>query len=538
MYKSTFHSQLSPVEDLYHEPPSSPSAPGKTNHRGSTSSVATLVDETTPFLSTGIKSPLLLWESKDPYQHTMGCDHPYFYAMVMKADGVKELKAIYKFAWPLMVTFLLGMGMKLVDVWFYGKLGSQVLAATSLGGLFITVTGLALGNGMLTAIDTLVSQAFTGAQNSRTLGIILQRSILIIGTFCVPVAVVWYHAEEILIMMGQDPKLASMAQVYANWSILVIMPMMISTAIRRFLQSIGKMHITMYMIIVLFPLNYIVDYVLLYRLDWGMTGVALQFAIFHTTVLAVYTVFLYMGTDFKKKYWPGWTKEACTQWNTFLKLGIPGMLSVSTDWAFEVCAMVTGVLGETSLAAQSIVLSVNSFLLMVPFALSSALTVRLGHHLGASQPEKAKFCVLLSGMIGFCLISLNAMIMFGFRVPIARHFTKDEQVIEAVTSLLSIVSPCHFVVGNGILLSGVLNAFGKQYIVAALNLTSYYIIGLPFGIWLTFSYGWGLLGVWSGVVMAGMIKVAVELFYLVRYIDWEEECRLAIKRVKDQELPL
>jgi MATE family multidrug resistance protein len=167
-------------------------------------------------------------------------------------------------------------------------------------------------------------------------------------------------------MMGQDPKLASMAQVYVNWSILVIMPMMISTAIRRFLQSIGKMHITMYMIIVLFPLNYLVDYVLLYRLDWGMTGVALQFAIFHTTVLAVYTVFLYMGTDFKKKYWPGWTKEACTQWNTFLKLGIPGMLSVSTDWAFEVCAMVTGVLGETSLAAQSIVLSVNSFLLMVP----------------------------------------------------------------------------------------------------------------------------------------------------------------------------
>jgi MATE family multidrug resistance protein len=87
--------------------------------------VATLVDETTPFLSTGIKSPLLLWESKDPYQHTMGCDHPYFFAMVMKADGVKELKAIYKFAWPLMATFLLGMGMKLVDVWFYGKLGSQ-----------------------------------------------------------------------------------------------------------------------------------------------------------------------------------------------------------------------------------------------------------------------------------------------------------------------------------------------------------------------------------------------------------------------------
>lgn len=185
MYKSTFHSQLSPVEDLYSEPPSSPSTHGKSSHRGSTSSVATLVDETTPFLSTGIKAPLLLWESKDPYQHAMGCDHPNFYAMAMKTDGVKELKAIYKFAWPLMVTFLLGMGMKLVDVWFYGKLGSQgkvclfltlmdrspaylffttllllVLAATSLGSLFITVTGLALGNGMLTGERKKIMQKF------------------------------------------------------------------------------------------------------------------------------------------------------------------------------------------------------------------------------------------------------------------------------------------------------------------------------------------------------------------------------------------
>jgi MATE family multidrug resistance protein len=42
------------------------------------------------------------------------------------------------------------------------------------------------------------------------------------------------------------------------------------------------------------------------------------------------------------------------------------MLSVSTDWAFEVCAIIAGVLGKTSLAAQSVVLSVNALLLMIP----------------------------------------------------------------------------------------------------------------------------------------------------------------------------
>lgn len=49
-----------------------------------------------------------------------------------------------------------------------------------------------------------------------------------------------------------------------------------------------------------------------------------------------------------------------------LKIGIPGMLSVSTDWAFEVCAIIAGVLGQTSLAAQHVVLTVNTLLLMIP----------------------------------------------------------------------------------------------------------------------------------------------------------------------------
>ncbi|KAI8098782.1 mate-domain-containing protein [Halteromyces radiatus] len=509
------------------------------HHRGSTSSIATLVDETTPLFSTGIKtSPLLLLENKDPQQHYLGTDSSYFYAMVKKTDYFQETQGLFKFVWPLLTSFLSAMGMKLVDVSFFGKLGPQVLAATSLGNLFLTICGVAFGNGMLTAIDTLVSQAFTGAQHPWTLGIILQRSLIIMGLFSIPVGIIWYHAETILITMGQDPKLASMAQIYLDWTIPVIYPIFITTAIRRFFQCIGKMKVTLYIVLLIFPLNYLVDYTLLQWLDLGMKGAALQNTIYHLMVVTLYSGMLYFGTDFGKKYWPGWSKDACHQWGTFMKLGVPGMLSVSTDWAFEVCAMVTGVLGETSLAAQSIVLSVNTFLLMIPYALSTAVTVRLGHHLGANQPEKAKLCVVISVITGFCLVSFNAMLMFGFRYPITRHFTKDDLVTEAAIALISIVSPCHFVVGNGIILSGVLTAFGKQYLVAIFNLTSYYLVGLPFGIWLTFSYGWGLSGVWSGVVLAGLLKTIGETICLIYYIDWDEECRLAMKRIVDQELPL
>ncbi|CAO3606778.1 unnamed protein product [Cunninghamella blakesleeana] len=354
--------------------------------------------------------------------------------------------------------------------------------------------------------------------------------------FSVPFGILWYYGESVLLWMGQDPQLASMAQVYLYFAIPALLPTFISTAIRKFVQSLGKMKITMYMVIVIFPLNHLVDYILLSKLDLGMYGVSLQNTLFHLIVLVVYGSFLYFGTDFKKKYWPGFTNEAFHHWHEFLKLGIPGMLSVSTDWAFEVCALITGVLGETNLAAQNVVISVNSFLIMIPTAISNALTVRLGHYLGANQPEKAKSCAIISFVLGFIIVTLNSIIIYAFRYQIASYFTNNELIVDTVVELFVIVSPCHFVVGMGTVLSGILTAFGKQYIVATFNLTSYYIIGLPFGIWLTFHQQSGLVGVWSGVAIAGLIKCIGEGFVLVYSIDWENECYLAMKRVADQEL--
>ncbi|KAG0168012.1 hypothetical protein DFQ28_005917 [Apophysomyces sp. BC1034] len=65
-------------------------------------------------------------------------------------DAIEEIRAILGFLWPLLVTYLLGKGMRLVDIRFLGKQGSQVMAAVSLANLYTTVGGLAMGFGLLT----------------------------------------------------------------------------------------------------------------------------------------------------------------------------------------------------------------------------------------------------------------------------------------------------------------------------------------------------------------------------------------------------
>lgn len=47
------------------------------------------------------------------------------------------------------------------------------------------------------------------------------------------------NAEPILVLMGQDPSLASMAQVYIIISIPYMFLCFTNTALRKFLQSIG-----------------------------------------------------------------------------------------------------------------------------------------------------------------------------------------------------------------------------------------------------------------------------------------------------------
>ncbi|CAO3643081.1 unnamed protein product [Mucor fragilis] len=277
----------------------------------------------------------------------------------------QELQAIFRFALPLIVTFLLGVGNKVIDVWFLGKVGSEAMAVASLGNLFTTVAGLSVGMGILTAVDTLVAQAFTGASNPHTVGVILQRALAIMYIFGAVITAIWCYSERILLSMGQSPELARKTHEYILLFIPNIFSVFTIVALRKFLQGLGEMKVTMYLVMLLFPINIASNYFFLIHMEMGITGAAYHSVFITTVLLSVYILFIFICTD-AKKFWPGFTMQAFCHWGEFLKLGIPGMLSVSVDWAFEVCAIITGVLGQTSLAAQSVVISCISLFLMIP----------------------------------------------------------------------------------------------------------------------------------------------------------------------------
>lgn len=72
--------------------------------------------------------------------------------------------------------------------------------------------------GLASGMDTLCGQAF-GARNYAVLGEVLQRARLICWTVCLPIALLWWWMEPVLLFLGQEPELSRLAAV--NMRIMV-----------------------------------------------------------------------------------------------------------------------------------------------------------------------------------------------------------------------------------------------------------------------------------------------------------------------------
>lgn len=83
-----------------------------------------------------------------------------------------------------------------------------MIAGVGLGSVFANFSGWALVIGMNSALDTLVSQS-AGAGKLEMCGVYLNRGRFIMTLFFLPVLVLSFYIEPILLWSGQNPRVAA-----------------------------------------------------------------------------------------------------------------------------------------------------------------------------------------------------------------------------------------------------------------------------------------------------------------------------------------
>jgi len=164
--------------------------------------------------------------------------------------------------------------------------------------------------------------------------------------------------------------------------------------------------------------------------------------------------------------------------------------------------------------------------------LSIAAAVRVGNLLGESKAKRAAISTHASFFIAFFIAMGWSAMFLVFKDHWGKLFNDDPEVIRLVSSILPLVALFQLMDGLAAVVAGILRAQGRQATGAILNLVSYYIVGIPLGIYLTFKHDMELWGLWIGLTVALLCTSTVGGL-IVLWADWDREVEKVMERLED-----
>ncbi|KAI1639794.1 mate-domain-containing protein [Biscogniauxia mediterranea] len=431
----------------------------------------------------------------------------------------RETKTIAVYSRSLIVTFLLQYSINIASIFTVGRIGKIELGAVSLGTMTANICCFAPMQGLATSLDTLCSQAY-GSGHKHLVGLQLQRMTYFLWLLTLPVAVLFFFAEDILRMIVLEPRSAELAGLYLRIIIAGVPGFAAFESGKRFVQSQGLFVATTYVLLIAAPINIFINWLLVWHFELGFIGAPIAVAI--TQNLMPTLLLLYVCFVNGSQCWGGFTKRALSNWGPMIWLALPGMIMVVAEWlAFEILTLVSSRLGTSYLAAQSILVTVTSTTFMIPFPVSIAASTRIANLIGAKLVGAAKTSAKVAFFAG-CVIGLfNLTVLASFRFQLPHLFTQDEEVISIVATVLPLCAVMQIFDGLAAVAHGLLRGIGKQSFGGYANILAYYLVALPISFAAAFALGWNLMGLWFGTTIGLMLVAFVEYWYI--YVsDWDK----------------
>ncbi|KAM5575532.1 protein DETOXIFICATION 27 [Rosa sericea] len=443
-----------------------------------------------------------------------------------------ETKKLWRIVGPAIVSRLAGYTMTVITQAFAGHLGDNELAAFSIVNNVILGFSFGLLLGMASALETLCGQAF-GAKRYPMLGIYLQRSWIVLFICCVVLSPVYIYASPILKLIGQTDEVAELSEVVSLW----VLPMHFSYAImfplQRFLQSQLKNFVTLWMSVVVLVFHALISWIFVYVLDFGLVGAAVTLDI--SWWFLCFMMLVYVTCGWCPLSWAGLSMEAFSGLWEFVKLSAAsGVMLCLEFWYYRVLILMTGFLSDATLAvdALSVCMTVNGWELMIHLGFLAGVGVRVANELGAGNGQGAKFATKVAVAESSFISLFFCVLIIALHDKFAYIFTSSTTVLQAVDHLSYLLAVTILLNGVQPVLSGVAVGSGWQAWVAYVNLFCYYIVGLPLGIVLGWVADYGVLGLWSGMILGGTLVQTVILAIITARRNWENEALTAGQRVK------
>lgn len=445
-------------------------------------------------------------------------------------------KAIIKLALPMMVSMLLIMMYNIADSIWVAGLGADALAAIGfITPLFMVLVGL--GNGIGAGANSLIARNIgagnrDGANNAGLHAIVLSIIVSVIFTILIEAFMV-----PILQFMGAGDTIQyAMDYSYIIFGFLFIF--VYSGVASAIFRSEGDMRRATIAIAVTAIMNIILDPIFIYVLNFGIAGAA--WATVFSAILSclVMSYWIWGKKDLYLDLSPQNFDYSSAIMIDTLQVAIPSTLEnvVFSALAIIINSMLVLAAGTTAVAVYTASMRIVQLCMIPLIGIGTAVLTVAGVAYGAHNYQNLKTAHSYSIKIGFAVSIALGAIMFIFSNQIATVFSytsASASMAPEIATALSVLTLFVLAIPHGIMSSMMFQGVGKGTYSLLITLLRSLILESVFAYLFCFIFGWGLTGIYAGVVFGCFVGGTVGYIWAKFFIRKFKE--ISLKKYTPQE---
>jgi len=371
----------------------------------------------------------------------------------------------------------------------------------------------------MSAVAPLAAQAY-GAGSARQVRRALRSGLWAGLLITLPIMAFPFRGEQILLGLGQAQGPAHLAQDYLIGLAWGVAPALWFIAIRGFMGAVNRPEPVLWITLAAIPANALLVWLLMYG-EFGLPKLGI-FGVGLASSIVNFGTFV-AGLWFATRRPPFIDYRVLTRfwridWSLMRQLaaiGAPISVAFLLEYGlFSAAALLMGRLSTDALAAHQIALQVTAILFMVPFGISMAATVRVGHAVGRGDPQGVRRAGLIAMLIGIAFAAVCTIVVIVLRFGVARLFLgeglSNADATIALDAELLLIGGTYFITDAlQTIAAGALRGLKDTSVPLLFAAISYWLVGFCTAYFLAFHTSLGPPGVWIGLSLGTLVYAAL-----------------------------
>ena len=415
-----------------------------------------------------------------------------------------------KIFFPILIYQFANYSASFVDTTMTGQYNTMDLAgvstATSLWNPFFTFL-----TGIVSAMVPIIGHHLGRGKKEEVASDFYQFIYLAFGLSLVLLGMVVFLAPPVLTNIGLEAQVAAVAVSYLWYLSIGIIPLLLFSVIRSLLDSLGLTKLSMYLMLLLLPLNSSFNYLLIYGAfgfpELGGAGAGLGTSLAYWVLLGISLLVLFKQKRLKALHLEKRIPLNIDKIKEGVRLGLPIGGTVFAEVAiFSVVGLIMAKFSSLIIASHQSAMNFSSLMYAFPMSISSAMAIVVSYEVGAKRFEDAKTYARLGRITALIFAGLTLSFLYIFRDRVASLYGNDPHFIETTAVFLTYSLFFQLADTFAAPLQGILRGYKDTIVPFYLGLIGYWGVAIPLGYLLDQVPDLGAFAYWIGLIASLIVS--------------------------------